>query len=216
MKKSIVFVAAVLSLMTMAGCRSENDASGSQTNGQQEEQPVREVTVPEIQIYTLGKVSESLCRELVDSLQRHYPKCRFMKNVPLPENAKTTKRHDHLRYRADLLNQYLLQFKTDSNVVVGFTSEDIGIDNFRNSAHYGIRGLALGIGKKVVVFSDYRGKRNELSRLVQHELAHAFGLRHCPHEGCVMQDQQGGNKLKNSPDFCADCKSFLLRHHWHF
>lgn len=48
MKKSIVFVAAVLSLMTMAGCRSDNDASGSQTNGQQEEQPVCEVTVPEI------------------------------------------------------------------------------------------------------------------------------------------------------------------------
>ncbi len=169
-----------------------------------------------IEVYTLGNVSDRLRDAMVDSLKKRYPKCKFVKNLNLPSAAITTKRNEHVRYRADLLNLHLSKMKNRNNIVVGLTSEDIGLDGFRNSAHYGIRGLANGYGKGVAVFSNYRGNENELFRLMQHELAHAFGLHHCPNKGCVMQDQQGGNKLKNSRAFCESCRSFLKKNHWKY
>ena len=112
--------------------------------------------VPTVCLYTLGNVSTNLREAMLDSLKAHYPKCKYVGNIALDKKALTTKRKDHVRYRADLLNEQLKAFKSDSTIVIGLTQADIGLDNFRNRPHSGIMGLACGIGTGVAVFSSYR------------------------------------------------------------
>ena len=87
--------------------------------------------VPVVCVYTLGAVNENLQRAMMDSLRVHYPKCRMVGNIHLPDSALTTERNDHKRYRADVLNKVLCHYKSDSTIVVGLTQADIGLDNFR-------------------------------------------------------------------------------------
>lgn len=62
-------------------------------------------TVPTVCLYTLGNVSADLRGAMLDSLRAHYPKCRYAGNIALDTKALTTRRKDHLRYRANLLNE---------------------------------------------------------------------------------------------------------------
>lgn len=48
--------------------------------------------IPTICVYTLGKVSGDLREEMMDSLRRHYPKCRYVGRLDLPASAITQKR----------------------------------------------------------------------------------------------------------------------------
>lgn len=61
--------------------------------------------VPIVCVYTLGAVNENLQRAMMDSLRVHYPKCRMVGNIHLPDSALTTERNDHKRYRADVLKR---------------------------------------------------------------------------------------------------------------
>lgn len=144
-------------------------------------------TVPTVCLYTLGNVSKNLREAMLDSLKAHYPKCKYVGNITLDKKAMTTKRKDHVRYRADLLNKQLKIFKSDSTIVIGLTQADIGLDNFRNRPHSGIMGLASGIGTGVAVFSSYRPHGYEqLFSVMLHEIGHTQGLRHCPDTNCMM------------------------------
>lgn len=212
MKQNRIIVMLLAIALLCVGC-TQQSKNPSKTNVAKAEVK-REMVVPTIQVYTLGNVSNKTRDAIMDSLRRIYPKCEFIKNVSLPASAITKKRHDHVRYRADLLNAYLEKYKTKDNIVVGLTHADIGLDDFRNRPHSGIRGLANGFGKGIATFSDYRGNSNELFRIMLHEIAHTLGLRHCKTEGCIMQDQKGGNKMKSSPDFCPSCKKFMIEHHF--
>lgn len=75
--------------------------------------------MPVVCVYTLGAVNENLQRAMMDSLRVHYPKCRMVGNIHLPDSALTTERNDHKRYRADVLNKVLCHYKSDSTIVVG-------------------------------------------------------------------------------------------------
>ena len=77
--------------------------------------------VPTVCLYTLGNVSKNLREAILDSLKAHYPKCKYVGNIALDKKALTTKRKDHVRYRADLLNEQLKAFKSDSTIVIGLT-----------------------------------------------------------------------------------------------
>lgn len=167
----------------------------------------KSVVVPVVCLYTLGSVNEDLQRTMMDSLRVHYPKCRMAGNIQLPDSALTTKRNDHRRYRADILNKVLCQYKSDSNIVVGLTQADIGLDNFRGRTHSGIMGLASGIGTGVAVFSSYRPHGyGLLFSVMLHELGHAQGLRHCPNIKCMMQNAKGSNPFSKTNVFCDKCK----------
>ncbi|MGM9802727.1 MAG: matrixin family metalloprotease [Muribaculaceae bacterium] len=171
--------------------------------------------MPTICVYTLGDVNRKLLSAIIDSLQSHYPKCKFVGNIALPDSAITTKRNDHRRYRADRLNKELAKHKTDTNIVIGFTQADIGLDNFRGRAHSGIMGLASGYGTGVAVFSSYRPNGNrQLFSVMLHELGHAQGLRHCHDENCLMQDAKGGNPFSKTNVFCDKCKNYMQSRHW--
>ena len=134
--------------LLMASCKKSTHASPSTTE--------QKSIVPTVCVYTFGDVNEGLQRAMMDSLRAHYPKCRMVGNLQLPDSALTTKRNDHRRYRADLLNKVLRRYKSDSTIVIGLTQADIGLDNFRGREHSGIMGLASGIGTGVAVFSSYR------------------------------------------------------------
>lgn len=171
--------------------------------------------IPTICVYTLGKVSGDLREEMMDSLRRHYPKCRYAGRLDLPASAITQKRHDHVRYRADVLNRWLTKYKTDTTMVIGLTQADIGLDNFRNRAQSGIMGMASGYNTGVAVFSSYRpNNRSELFAVMIHELGHAQGLHHCTDEWCLMQNAKGGNPFRRTRVFCSRCKAYMQERHW--
>lgn len=173
------------------------------------------VVVPVVCVYTLGAVNVDLQLAMMDPLRVHYPKCRMVGNIQLPDSALTTKRNDHRRYRADVLNKVLCQYKSDSNIVVGLTQADIGLDNFRGRTHSGIMGLASGIGTGVAVFSSYRPHGyGQLFSVMLHELGHAQGLRHCPDIKCMMQNAKGGNPFSKTNVFCDKCKKYMESKHW--
>lgn len=194
----------------MSGCSSKYEADKSeQLSAQQPSAP------PTICLYTLGKVPVGLRCAMLDSLSHHYPRCTYIGNLPLPSDALTAKRRDHPRYRADLLNKYLTRYKSDTVMVVGLTTADIGLDNFRNRPHSGIMGMASGIGTGVAVFSSYRPRGNgQLFSLMLHELGHAQGLRHCPDKRCMMQNAKGGNPFSRTNKFCNKCRTFLTERGW--
>lgn len=152
---------------------------------------------------------------MMDSLRAHYPKCKMAGNIQLPDSALTTKRFDHRRYRADLLNKVLERYKSDSTIVIGLTQADIGLDNFRSRDHSGIMGLANGIGTGVAVFSSYRPHGNgQLFSVMLHEIGHTQGLRHCQNTKCAMQNAKGGNPFSKTNVFCGKCKKHMEAKHW--
>lgn len=172
--------------------------------------------LPTVCLYTLGTVNSKLRDAMVDSLKNHYPKVRFMGNLDLPKRAITKKLKDHTRYESDSLNNYLSQYGSDSTIVIGLTSADIGLDNFRNRPHWGIMGKAKGINIPVAVFSSYRSKDNaQLFCVMLHEIGHTRGLRHCPDQKCMMQNAKGGNPFRHTQVFCKKCKAYMTKKGWH-
>ena len=200
-------------LVTLHSCNKTSTAE--QTDKKQAPEEQAKDVVPTICVYTLGDVRAGLLNAMMDSLRAHYPKCEVAGNIALPEEAKTTKRHDHVRYRSDLLNKVLGRYKTDTTIVIGLTQADIGLDNFRGREHSGIMGQASGIGTGVAIFSSYRPHGNrQLFSVILHEIGHAQGLRHCPDEHCIMQDAKGGNPFSKTNTFCAKCKKIMQGKHW--
>jgi archaemetzincin len=166
--------------------------------------------LPTIEVYTVGKVNNGLRNALLDSLRTIYKDCRFVKNVPLPQSAYYKPRN---RYLAVKLNSFLSKWHTKNNIVVGLTQVDISLMNFRNRPNSGIFGSSNYIGGGVCVFSSYRKSLKEgLFCVMKHELAHAFGLRHCTVSNCVMHDA-GGTDLRGT-QFCKNCKVYLKSKGW--
>lgn len=194
-------------------CSKTPENSGSSTK--KEPSVEKRAEIPTICVYTLGVVRNSMQDDMMDSLKAHYPKCRYVANIALPENARTKKRNDHVRYRADLLNNVLLGYKTDSTIVIGLTQADIGLDNFRGQPHWGIMGMASSINGGVAVISSYRPhNRAELFGVMLHEIGHAQGLNHCPDTSCMMQNAKGGNPFRRTHVFCNECKAYLQKLNW--
>ena len=217
--KRRIFEACVLLVLTavLLGCRKNEGASSSAETKANASAAVRQDEVPTIWVYAFGKVSGELQRAMMDSLRAHYPRCRFAGHLPLPDEALTSRRKDHKRYRADLLNRILIAHKTKENLVIGLTQADIGLDDFRGRPHSGIMGLARGVGAGVAVFSSYRPRGHaQLFSVMLHELGHAQGLRHCPDAGCLMQNANGGNPFSKTSVFCENCRLHMKARHWRF
>lgn len=199
----------------MALCLLSCSSKSKQVPEAQPTTKAKKEVVPTIYFYSMGSTDKELMTAMLDSLKAHYPQCKYMGTVPLPKDAITQKRHDHVRYRTDILNEHLAKYKTDNTIVLGVTKSDIGKDNFRGQPHWGIFGEANGIGKGVAVVSSYRLHSNtELFRAILHELGHTEGLRHCKNKGCLMQNANGKNPFKTNISFCKSCKDYMISKHW--
>jgi archaemetzincin len=196
-------------LLALSSCGNDNASQGLSGNHKKSVPAIEKV--PYIEVYTLGHVSDSFRDAMVDSLRTVYPRCRFVKNVPLPKSAYYVPMH---RYLAKNLTVYLSHWRTKGNIVLGLTQVDISLNNFRGVPNRGIMGLTYPMGGNVCVFSNYRKKsRSGLFVLMKHELGHVFGLNHCVTPRCLMQDAKGKD-LKGT-EFCPKCAKYLRGKHWH-
>lgn len=154
-------------VVVLLSCSSNGSNKGKEGKSTQEVAQVKTSVVPVVCLYSLGSVNPSLRDAMLDSLKAHYPKCKFVKTVALPKDAITKKRHDHVRYRTEIINRHLAELMSDSTIVLALTEADVGKDNFRGQPHWGIFGEANGFGNGVAVVSAYRLHSNaELFRAI--------------------------------------------------
>ena len=69
--------------LLMGSCKKSTPVSTTTTE--------QKSAVPVVCVYTLGAVNVDLQRAMMDSLRAHYPKCRMVGNLQLPDSALTTK-----------------------------------------------------------------------------------------------------------------------------
>jgi archaemetzincin len=123
------------------------------------------------------------------------------------------------RYRAEKLLVYLDSIRDRSHTkILGLTSKDISTTK-GEYLDWGIFGLGSINGHPCIV-STYRlkkGKQGErlltkrLVDVVNHELGHTFGFKHCPNTGCLMEDGKGTIKTVDNSNgkFCEKCRRRL-------
>jgi len=141
----------------------------------------------------------------------------LLPRVPLPRAAYYRPRN---RHRAEKILEFLTpRLPEDGFRILGLTGGDISTskDSFED---WGILGLATIDGRSCVI-SSFRCKRNakdaaqaaiRLGKVAVHEIGHTFGLEHCPHAGCIMEDAKGSvSTSDNEYDLCADCRLRLSR-----
>lgn len=151
---------------------------------------------------------------------------RMLPVAPLPESAWYPPRK---RYRAEKLLDFLEDVRPDpKSRIIGITPSDISTTKGRHE-DWGILGLA-SVDGTVCVVSTFRTwnrskgtpeqratlARYRFAKTVVHELGHNFGLDHCPHRGCLMED--GGGTVTTSDrehTFCDACRRLLADRYPH-
>jgi archaemetzincin len=133
---------------------------------------------------------------------------------PLPDAAYYPPRD---RYRADKLLDWLHKVALQNGGrVVGITEVDISATKGEHP-DWGLFGLGNMPGRECVV-STYRLRsrtgdrllRQRVSKVVVHELAHTYGLDHCPTKGCLMEDAQARvSTVDAESGFCQGCQRKL-------
>jgi archaemetzincin len=138
---------------------------------------------------------------------------------PITELPKMAWYPPRNRYRAERLLVFLDSIRNDScTKILGLTSKDISTAK-GEYVDWGIFGLGE-LGGPTCVVSSFRlrkGSPNQaiflrrLLEVINHELGHTFGLDHCPHTGCIMEDAGGTIKTvdNSSGRLCDACKKLL-------
>lgn len=118
-----------------------------------------------------------------------------------------------LRHRADTLLRHLRVLHGRDTLVVGLTHADISTTKGK-VADWGVMGLGYRPGNACVV-STFRLKaskrREQLLKVVLHEIGHTYGLPHCPTASCLMRDAEGKNPLDEEKEFCPSCQNQLAK-----
>ena len=134
----------------------------------------------------------------------------------LPESAYYPPRK---RFRAAALLTFLDRQADEKYAkIIGVTASDISIPK-QEYPDWGIFGL-VALGGRACVISTYRLKdegtssfvfRARVEKVANHEVGHTFGLPHCEHAGCLMQDAEGKISTVDSEsgDFCSSCRADL-------
>lgn len=156
-----------------------------------------------------AKLREELQVEVTRRAPRDLPKAAYYK--------------PRRRYRAEKLLDHLLTLIPNApktTRVLGLTEVDISTTNEPHK-DWGIFGLGLVPGQAAVI-SSYRLRRRAKNRdhlkfrvavTATHEIGHTFGLPHCEHEGCVMQDAEGSikNTDTGTGHLAHDCRARMNR-----
>ena len=169
---------------------------------------------PRIQIYSYGKAINPKAALLQRELKKLYPSVELVAQplvLPVENYNKERNRYSGTGLLKDLAK------RKNGTAVLGVTDEVIFKAN-ELSPTYGIFGVSP-VGARVALISTTMpsGKKqsdDHLTKLMLHELGHAFGLNHCSDEHCFMVDAEHGNKFSQTPSFCKDCKQYLNKRGW--
>ena len=166
-----------------------------------------------ILLQPLGDFDINQSTYVLKKIKEVYPYVVLSKNIDIPKESFYLERK---RYRADSLIDFLkIQVGIDT-VIVGLFHKDISTTK-GNYKDWGVMGLGLRPGNACVV-STYRlsskNKKEQLYKLVLHELWHTQGLKHCSNKECFMRDAEGGNPLDTEKEFCIKCRTYLNKKGW--
>ena len=113
---------------------------------------------------------------------------------------------------------FLNRRTADNHVTIGLTGKDISATK-DSIVDWGVMGLGFCPGKACIASTFRLPKSEQLIQLFKvaiHELGHTQGLPHCAVKSCFMRDAEGGNPTTEEKDFCAECKSYLVKKGWAF
>lgn len=201
-------------LLAFVSCGQNTSEAAKEDAKTVEVTQARSQESPRIQIYSFGKAINPKAALLQHELKKLYPSVELVAQpLVLPVEYYNKEQN---KYSGTGLLKYLSKRK-NGTAVLGVTDEVIFKAN-ELSPTYGIFGVSP-VGARVALISTTMPSRKKLSddhltKLMLHELGHAFGLKHCSDEHCFMVDAEHGNKFSQTPSFCKDCKQYLNKRGW--
>ena len=182
-----------------------------------------------VHIQPFGNVDPDYLTFVKHSLQNDFSSVKILTKMNLPKKAfvPIRRRYDANKMLWFLEDLYIKRKYSKEIFLVGVT-EAVLCQNRTNPKDWkGKNGFGtsdfriMGLGyqpkssnsissKKVNINSTYvlkSNKKEQLVKLIKHELGHNFGLPHCPNKSCLMRDAEGGNHFDEMTGFCTRCKS---------
>ena len=223
----IVFLRGLL--LNSCGSKSDSDSrlthkseksSGSHKSGESSKLVVC--------IQPFGNVTAGYLAYVKNSLQKDFSSVKILPKMNLPRTAFVgiRKRYDANKMLWYLQDLYVKRKYPNETFLVGVTESDL-CQNRENpkkwkgklgfgTPDYGIMGLGYQPNSKNIVPSQKvninstrrlnSNKKEQLAKLIKHELGHNFGLPHCPNKSCIMRDAEGGNHFDEMTGFCKNCE----------
>ncbi len=178
--------------------------------------PAHADALREVVLQPLGPSSAPLAAYAERALAAFYTvKVRAAGQMELPRSAYYAPRG---RYRAEKLLSALAERHPDAFRVLGLAAVNISTTKGK-VVDWGVLGLA-SIDGRAGVLSGFRCKRGargpahaaeRLGKTAVHELGHTFGLEHCQHVGCLMEDGKGTVLTTDrETDLCTSCRAKLV------
>ena len=181
-----------------------------------------------VHIQPFGNVDPDYLTFVKHSLQNDFSSVKILPKMNLPKKAfvPIRRRYDANKMLWFLEDLYIKRKYSKEIFLVGVT-EAVLCQNRTNPKDWkGKNGFGtsdfriMGLGyqpkssniissKKVNINSTYvlkSNKKEQLVKLIKHELGHNFGLPHCPNKSCLMRDAEGGNHFDEMTGFCENCK----------
>jgi archaemetzincin len=178
-----------------------------------------------VYIQPFGNVNAGYLAYVKNSLQKDFSSVKILPKMNLPRTAFVgiRKRYDANKMLWYLKDLYVKRKYPNETFLVGVTESDL-CQNRQNpkkwkgekgfgSPDYRIMGLGYqpNVPSQKVNINSTKGlhsnKKEQLAKLIKHELGHNFGLPHCPNKSCIMRDAEGGNHFNEMTGFCKKCKS---------
>lgn len=180
-----------------------------------EQDPIENETPKRIIIQPLGDVPSEYISYIQQGVYKVNRNIRVQKAISPPISSYFKNRN---RYRADSLIKFLQQRTKKEQITVGVTIKDIS--NTKGKIEdYGIMGLGFVNGNSCIASSyrlSFNNRKEQLLKLVLHEIGHTEGLRHCDKLNCIMRDCGGKNHWDEEIGFCENCKIILIKKGWNF